>query len=61
MHKDFDTRFVAAIATGMAEFTGEYVVLEYANRFDDAAVQSTRSRLESFEIALPMTWRSRLA
>lgn len=60
MHKDVTPGFIAAIETGMAEFTGEYVILEYANRFDDAAVQSARTRLEGFGIALPKTWRSRL-
>ena len=52
--------FVVAIETGMAEFTGEYVILEYASRFDDAAVQAARTRLEGFGVALPKTWRSRL-
>jgi hypothetical protein len=52
--------FAAVIETGMAEFTGEYVVLEYANRFDDTVVQAARTRLEGFGIALPKTWRSRL-
>jgi hypothetical protein len=52
--------FIAVVESGMAEFTGEYVVLEYANRFDDAVVQAARTRLEGFGIALPKTWRSRL-
>jgi hypothetical protein len=60
MEKDVTPGFVAAIETGMAEFTGEYVILEYANRFEDAAVQAARTRLEGFGIALPKTWRSRL-
>jgi hypothetical protein len=60
MDKAVTPGFVAVIETGMAEFTGEYVILEYANRFDDAVVQAVRTRLEGFGIALPKTWRSRL-
>ena len=61
MDKVVTPGFVAVIETGMAEFTGEYVVLEYANRFDDVVAQAARTRLEGFGIALPRTWRSRLA
>jgi len=61
MDKVVTPGFVAVIESGMAEFTGEYVVLEYANRFDDDVVQAARARLEGFGVALPTTWRSRLS
>jgi len=58
--KDVTPGFLAVIETGMAEFTGEYIVLEYADSFDDSVVQAARTRLEGFGVALPKGWRSRL-
>ncbi|KKC33999.1 hypothetical protein WH91_05330 [Devosia psychrophila] len=58
--KDVTPGFLAAIGAGMAEFTGEYIVLEYADSFEDNVVQAARARLEGFGVALPKTWRSRL-
>lgn len=37
--------FTALVEEGLAEFTGEYVVLQYADRFDPAVVDAARSRL----------------
>ena len=58
--KDVTPGFMAVIDAGMAEFTGEYIVLEYADSFDDDVVQAARTRLEGFGVTLPKTWRSRL-
>lgn len=59
--KDVTPGFTALIESGMAEFTGEYIVLEYADRFDDKVVEAARARLEGFGVALPMSWRSRIS
>lgn len=53
--------FLAVIDAGMAEFTGEYIVLEYADSFDESVVQAARTRLEGLGVSLPKGWRSRLA
>lgn len=58
--KDVTPGFLAVIDAGMAEFTGEYIVLEYADSFDNSVVQAARTRLESFGVTLPKSWRSRL-
>lgn len=47
--------FEALIEAGMAEFTGEYVVIEYASSFDSHVVAAARKRLEDFGVALPNT------
>ena len=61
MAKDVTPGFIAVIDAGMAEFTGEYIVLEYPDSFDEEVVQAARTRLEGFGVALPKAWRSRLA
>jgi hypothetical protein len=58
--KDVTPGFLSVIDAGMAEFTGEYIVLEYADSFDDNVVQAARTRLEGFGVALPKRWQSRL-
>jgi hypothetical protein len=58
--KDVTPGFLALIETGMAEFTGEYIVLEFADRFDDSVVQAARTRLEGVGVALPQNWQSRI-
>jgi hypothetical protein len=58
--KDVTPGFLAVMNAGMAEFTGEYIVLEYADSFDDSVVQAARTRLEGFGVSLPKSWRSRL-
>lgn len=60
MAKDVTPGFLAVIDAGMAEFTGEYIVLEYVDSFDEAVVQAARARLEGFGVSLPKGWRSRL-
>lgn len=47
--------FEALIEAGMAEFTGEYVVVEHASSFDPHVVAAARKRLEDFGVALPKT------
>lgn len=47
--------FEALVEAGMAEFTGEYVVIEYASSFDSHVVVAARKRLEDFGVALPNT------
>jgi len=58
--KDVTPGFLAALDAGMAEFTGEYIVLEYAGSFEEGVVQAARTRLEGFGVTLPKAWRSRL-
>ena len=58
--KDVTPGFLAVIEAGMAEFTGEYIVLEYADSFEDNVVTAARTRLEGFGVALPRSWRSQL-
>lgn len=58
--KDVTPGFLSVMDAGMAEFTGEYIVMECADSFDDSVVQAARTRLERFGVALPKTWRSRL-
>jgi hypothetical protein len=59
--KEVTPGFLAVMDAGMAEFTGEYIVLEYADSFDESVVQAARTRLEGFGVALPTGWRSRLS
>lgn len=54
--KDVTPGFMTVIEAGMAEFTGEYLVLEYADRFDKGVVRAAQARLESFDVALPQGW-----
>jgi hypothetical protein len=39
----------------MAEFTGEYVVVEFASSFEPQVVVAARKRLAEFGVALPKT------
>lgn len=52
-NKNVTPRFEALIEAGMAEFTGEYVVIEHADRFEPHVVSAARKRLEDFGVALP--------
>lgn len=45
--------FEALIAAGMAEFTGEYVVVEHAERFEPNVVEAARKRLQDHGVVLP--------
>ena len=45
--------FVLLIDAGLPEYTGEYLVTRYANRFPPDVVQLARERLENHEIPLP--------
>ena len=45
--------FEALIEAGMAEFTGEYVVVEHAGRFEPHVVAAARKRLEEHGVMLP--------
>jgi hypothetical protein len=42
--------FDALVAAGAARFTGEYVVVEYADRFSEEAVETARSKLERYGV-----------
>lgn len=37
----------------MAEFTGEYIVIEFSGSFQPHVVAAARARLEAFGVALP--------
>lgn len=45
--------FEALIEAGMAEFTGEYVVIEFASRFEPNVVAAAKKRLQEFGVVLP--------
>jgi hypothetical protein len=47
--------FRALVNNGMAEFTGEYVVLEFADRFDPSVVKAAQRRLADSGAKLPPT------
>lgn len=50
---DVTPGFTALVESGMAEFTGEYVVVEFADRFAPEAVAAARKRLADHGVALP--------
>lgn len=45
--------FVALINDGLAEFTGEFIIMEHPDRFDDAVLVAARERLERHGVSLP--------
>lgn len=50
---DVTPGFQALVDGGMAEFTGEYVVVEFADRFDPHVVAAAAKRLSAHGVALP--------
>jgi hypothetical protein len=45
--------FIALVEGGMAEFTGEYVVAEFPDRFEPHVVTAARERLHKHGVKLP--------
>ncbi len=45
--------FKLLVEAGLPEFTGEYLVVRYANRFPEDVVALARERLQRHDIALP--------
>ncbi len=45
--------FEALVQSGAGQFTGEYVVLEFAESFPKAAVDAARKKLVAYGVALP--------
>jgi hypothetical protein len=45
--------FTLLVDAGMPEYTGEYLVARYADRFPPDVVQLARERLESHDVRLP--------
>lgn len=45
--------FTALVAACMAEFTGEYVVAQFPDRFEPHVVEAARARLVEHGVALP--------
>jgi hypothetical protein len=45
--------FKLLVEAGLSEFTGEYLVLKYAQRFPNDVVNLARQRLESHNIPIP--------
>lgn len=45
--------FEALVKSGSAEFTGEYVVVEFADRFSPEAVAAAKKKLIHYGVALP--------
>jgi len=53
MDADVTPGFKALIAADAARFTGEYVVVEYADKFSLQAVQAAKAKLLAHGVALP--------
>ncbi|APO69759.1 hypothetical protein IE4872_PA00008 (plasmid) [Rhizobium gallicum] len=53
-HPNATPGFIALVEGGMAEFTGEYVVAEFPNRFQPDVVAAARKRLEQHGVKLPL-------
>ena len=53
LKSDVTPGFLALVESGLAEFTGEYVVAEFPNRFDPHVVAAARKRLEQHGVELP--------
>lgn len=47
--------FEALVAANAARFTGEYVVVEYADRFPAEAVQAAQNKLEAYGVEVSVT------
>lgn len=45
--------FTALVESGMAEFTGEYVIIQFPDRFEPHVVEAARARLVEHGVALP--------
>jgi len=45
--------FLTLVEAGLAEFTGEYVIAEYPDRFEAHVVEAARARLVEHGVALP--------
>ncbi|WP_136684546.1 hypothetical protein [Falsirhodobacter xinxiangensis] len=45
--------FAALVAAGMARFTGEYVVVEFRDRFAPEVVEAAIQKLRALEVVLP--------
>lgn len=45
--------FTALVEGGMAEFTGEYVIAEYPDRFELRVVDAAKRRLSDHGVKLP--------
>ena len=50
---DVTPGFLALVESGMAEFTGEYVVAEFPDRFAPHVVAAARKRLEQHGVNVP--------
>lgn len=45
--------FIALVAAGMSEFTGEYVIAQYPDRFEPHVVEAAKRRLIEYGVPLP--------
>jgi hypothetical protein len=50
--------FKLLVNRGLPEFTGEYLVVRYADRFPEDVVSLAKDRLREHEIAIPVTYRN---
>lgn len=53
LEKNVTPGFEALVRSGSAEFTGEYVVVEFADRFSIEAVAAAKSKLIAHGVELP--------
>lgn len=54
LDKNVTPGFEALVKAGSAEFTGEYVVVEFADRFPPAAVAAAKKKLIDHGVELPV-------
>lgn len=53
LEKNVTPGFEALVRSGSVEFTGEYVVVEFAERFSSEAVEAARKKLVAHGVKLP--------
>ena len=53
LKSDVTPGFVALVQGGLAEFTGEYVIAEFPDRFEPRVVDAARKRLIEHGVRLP--------
>lgn len=54
LDKNATPGFEALVKSGSAEFTGEYVVVEFADRFPPEAVAAAKKKLIDYSVELPV-------
>jgi len=53
VHANETTGFETLMAAGLPEYTGEYIILEFPQRFEKTDLQAAIERLNEYEVDLP--------